>query len=69
MVEGNGTSFGDIVTLTCRSGFKKVSGSAVIECGADEQWMGTPLQCEGKCLSAWNVRVPTPQEKNEKSYS
>ena len=52
LVLEEGKTFGSQLFWRCRLGFSKVSGNEVRYCGADGQWKGTQLLCEGMQVNA-----------------
>ena len=41
-------SYGTTCFFRCNLGYESVNGSAQSTCQENQQWSGTPLQCQGK---------------------
>ena len=43
-----GLNYGNRVTYTCRTGYKKTNGDSVLYCDADQTWSGVRPTCDSK---------------------
>ncbi|KAI0229120.1 P-selectin [Lamellibrachia satsuma] len=56
VTDHTGDSYEDTVTVTCRRGYHRVTGSLLTTCLGGGAWSGTPLVCaETTCLAPANV--------------
>ena len=54
--------FDDVITYSCKEGFKLLGGSTVRECQDDKQWSGSPLVCE-------EITCGAPTSVNNATYT